>query len=436
MSSRSLVLARGASVALLVSGLTFAGSVAHGQKTDRQYTEIAGSGQSLYRIAIPRPLVEGAVTAQAKTAQAVLTRDLTLVGLFKVLEPKGFLANLRKEGLGIEPTSWANVGAQAVVKSKLVRIGRKVISEWYLYDVGQGTTPVLKKTYTGRNARKLAHRFGNDIVLHYTKHRGVFLTKIAFAAGNRERKHIYVMDFDGHGAYRLSKTGDQNLLPAWSPSGQIAYTGYLWRNPDLYLVAAGGGRARRISRRPGLNVGAAFSPNGASIALTLTMDGNSEIYLISPSGAIQRRLTNQPGIDNQASWSPDGSQLAFVSNRAGSPQIYLMGANGGGARRLTFAGSYNQEPAWCPDPARPVVAFTARDDAGNYDIFTINIKTGELKRLTQGQGSNKSPSWSPDGRLIVFSSSRGGLWLMNPDGFNQQQVYRGRAENPRWSKSY
>jgi len=401
---------------------------------DRRYTVITGTGEALYRLAIPPVIDGGGAAAAARTATAVMTRDMTLIGLFKVLDPKGFLANLAREGTGISAQEWINVGAQGVIKARASKTGGKTSIDFYLYDVAKGTTPVLKKTYTGRNVRRLAHHFGDDVVKFYTGQRGIFTTKIAFASGSRRKgiSNVYVMDYDGYGVYRVSKTGNQNVLPAWSPSGQLAWTSFLWHNPDLF-ISAGGGRARRAAKYPGLNTGAAWSPRGDAIALTLSKDGNAEIYLISPGGGIIRRLTNNSAIDTSPAWSPDGGQLAFVSNRGGSPQIYLMSAGGGGARRLTFQGNYNQEPSWCPDPKNPVVAFTGRDESGHYDIFSVNVKSGEVKRLTQGQGSNTSPSWAPNGKLLVFSSSRGGLWLMNADGLNQHQVHRGGGLTPTWS---
>jgi TolB protein len=294
---------------------------------------------------------------------------------------------------------------------------------------------VVQRTLKGsaKAVRSLAHRFGDEVVKYYTNERGIFTTKIAFAAGNPRNatSHVYAMDYDGYGVYRVSNTGNLNLLPAWSPSGQIAYTSYLWKNPDLFLTS--GGRASRISKYPGLNTGAAFSPDGR-IALTLSKDGNPEIYVMSASGGGARRLTNHPAIDASPSWSPDGGRIAFVSNRGGSPQVYIMSASGGGVRRLTFKGNYNQEPSWCPRKDTPLIAFTGRDEAGHYDIFTVNVDSGEMKRLTQREGSNKSPSWAPNGKLLVFSSSRGGLWLMNADGLNQHQVHKGGGQTPSWSR--
>lgn len=401
---------------------------------ERRYTVITGTGEALFKLAIPPVLDGGGAAAAAKTATQVMNNDMTLIGLFKVLDPKGFLANLAKEGTGISAQDWVNVGAQGVIKAKATHSGGKVSIAFLLYDLAKGDTPVLKKTYRGGSStgsvRRLAHKFGDDVVKHYTGIRGIFTTRIAFTSGNRRRgvSNIYVMDYDGYGAYRVSKTGNQNVLPAFSRSGQLAWTSYLWRNPDLYLWK--GGRPKRISKRPGLNTGAAFSPKG-DIALTLSKDGNAEIYVINSGGGIVRRLTRNSAIDTSPAWSPDGGRLAFVSNRGGSPQIYVMSASGGGVRRLTYRGNYNQEPSWCPDPATPLVAFTGRDERGAYDIFTVNVKTGEVKRLTQGQGSNTSPSWAPNGKLLVFHSSRGGLWLMKADGLNQHRVRRG-GTTPSW----
>lgn len=404
------------------------------QNDEGKYTTISGTGQSLYKIAIAPALTIGDMGTKPKEMTDVLGNDLSLIGLFKVLNPKGFLANLRAEGTSIVPKDWINVGAQAVVKARIVRLGRDMQVEWLLYEpASKGNNAVLHKSYKGRSIRRLAHQFAGDIVYYYTKKRPPFLTRIAFASGNpkRRRSQIYVMDFDGHGIAKISKTGALNVLPAMA-GGKIAWTSFLWRNPDLY-VRSGGKRPRRISKRQGLNTGAAFSPSGNQIALTLSQDGNAELYVIDLKGNIKRRLTNNAGIDTSPTWSPSGGQIAFVSNRGGSPQIYVMSSSGGGARRLTYKGSYNQEPDWCPNPQTPLVAFTARDDRGAYDIFTINVKTNEVKRLTQGQGDNKSPSFSPDGRLIVFSSSRGGLWVMNTDGLNQRRLTK-FGETPAWSR--
>jgi len=70
------------------------------------------------------------------------------------------------------------------------------------------------------------------------------------------------------------------------------------------------------------------------------------------------------------------------------------------------------------------------------DIFTVDLQTKVYTRLTQAQGVNKDPTFSPDCRMVAFHSSRGGggIWVTNPDGFNQHQVASGHAETLRWSR--
>ena len=55
-----------------------------------------------------------------------------------------------------------------------------------------------------------------------------------------------------------------------------------------------------------------------------------------------------------------------------------------------------------------------------------------MKRLTQDQGSNTYPACSPDGRMVAFFSTRGGLYLSNPQGQNQQKIASVTGESLRW----
>ena len=55
-----------------------------------------------------------------------------------------------------------------------------------------------------------------------------------------------------------------------------------------------------------------------------------------------------------------------------------------------------------------------------------------MRRLTQDQGSNTYPACSPDGRSVAFFSSRGGLFVMNDQGQNQQKIASVNGETLRW----
>jgi TolB protein len=388
--------------------------------------------RDLIRVAVPKA---GGSGAEAALVTTVLSKDLELSGYFRLLDPKSFLANLTAEGVGIVPADWMNVGAQWVCKGTAA--GGKL--EVRLYQPSKGPDPVLSRTFRYASAAEERHRiheWATLVVKQITDQDSFFTTRFAFGGTGRGRREIYTMDFDGHGVARLTNMKSVSILPAWSPSGgQIAFTSFARDNPDLWIISAGGGRARRVCRYVGMNSGGVWSPDGGKLAMTLSKDGNAEVYLVRASDCgIIARLTNDRGIDTSPTFSPDGSQIAFVSDRHGTPQIFVMSARGGGARRLTFKGTYNQTPKWCPRRDTPLVAFSGRDEKGRYDIFTVDVRSGKITRVTQGFGSNLDPAWAPNGRRLAFVNrgSKAGIWVVSPDGTNPVRVARTRAEGLAW----
>lgn len=388
--------------------------------------EMWGGIRDLYKIAVPMPLGPADI---ARQVQEIQSSDLKLSSLFEVLDPKSYIANLEAEGMSIEKDPWVQVGAQGVSKCSAKGAGNAVQLECKLYEVARGASPVLQKQFNTSDGgiKKSVHAWVNKVIGYFTGQDGVFGTRLLFASKVGPRnKQIFTADWAGGSVGRVTKNNSINLLPAWGPGGSIYYTSYVEGFPYLYRT----GQRKAVLSYPGLNMGAAF--HGGKMAVVLSKDGNPEIYVGNASGGGLRRLTSSGSIDVSPSWSPDGSKIAFVSDRHGSPQIFVMGAGGGGAKRVTFKGSYNQTPYWCPKAGSNLIAFTGRD-GGAYDIFTVDSGSGQMRRLTQRQGSNSDPAFSPDCRAVAFSSSRGGIFISNPEGLNQNLTIKSRGETIRWS---
>ena len=390
---------------------------------------ISDPNRDLFRLGLPNAVGDGDLVG---TAVDVERRDLELVGLFRVLDPASFPDSLVKEGLGFSADLWSQMGAQGVSKLRAAHESGGIVVEGRLYQVGRGDAAVLTKTYHGSELRPLVHMWANDVILQFTGMRGVFGSRIAFAMTGKNPE-IATIGMDGQELKVVTQMKSQCLLPALSPSGgQIAFNSYLRGGADLWVVSASGGRARHISDRPGLNTGPAWL-NSSTLIATLSFEGNAELYKISAAdGSIITRLTNSPSIETSAAVSPGGDQIAFVSDRQGTPQIFVMPSSGGGGRRLTYQGSYNQTPRFCPRKDVPMLAFTGRDERNVFDVFTYDMRSGKIDRVTQGQGSNSDPAWSPDCRLLAYSSSRGGMFLMNLQTHKEFQIYKGGAKNPSW----
>jgi len=390
----------------------------------RVVIDVDSPERALYRIAVPDLLGGGPLAAEGGN---VLRSDLTLSSLFQVLDPKSFIESQR-EGLGIDPNAWSSVGAQGIVKGQITQTGSELSVQMRLYELARGRDSLLGKNYRGDQSqlRAMMHDFANEVLRVLTGKAGTFGSRLTYARKvGPGRKDVYVADFDGANSQRISSGKGNAMLPSFGHPGGIWYS--VVTETGSYITNSDSAE-RPVIRGGGLSIGPVMC--SGRVYFSSSRDGNSEIYSAQPNGSDVRRLTNDPGIDVSPACGP-GGRIAFVSSRHGGPQIFVMNGDGTGVQRVTYKGNHNQTPTFCRDPENPLIAFTARD-GGGFDIVTVNLKTGEYKRLTQGQGMNQDPAFSPDCRMVAFVSSRGGLFISNPDGLNQIKVISGAISTPRW----
>jgi len=380
---------------------------------------VSGGNRALFKIALPP--VNGPDDVKSTVGETA-ARDFQLSSLFQVLEPKSFTANLAAEGIGIDPTSWRNVGAEGVVKGNAVSHGGSVKLELRLYVVSRGSEAVLKREYDvpASGVRGAVHQFGNEVVKWFTGTAGTFGTRMVFSATTgRGQKGIFSVESDGQNLARLPTASNVALAPAIGDGG-VHYAGGL-ADGGYALFKVGNPVA--VLRHAGLIFGVAFG--GGKMALVISQNGQSDIYVGAPGGTDLKKVTSG-GLNTHPAFGA-GGQLAYVSNAGGSPQIYVDG------KRISWRGTYNMAPVWCNDPEGAKVLFMGRDGA-SWDVFSTDPSgaQGSMRRLTQDQGSNTYPACAPDGRTVAFFSTRGGLFTANAQGMNQQKISQATGESLRW----
>ena len=224
---------------------------------------------------------------------------------------------------------------------------------------------------------------------------------------------IYVVAASGGRARRVTSDGRSLNGLAWTADGkEIVFAsnrGGLWR---LWRVSSSGGTPQQVN---GVGEGAGaptISPRGDRLAYVRTsVDMN--LWRTAGPGWKGRRPAATKVIassrwDFDGAFSPDGKRIVFASDRSGSVELWTANSDGSNQAQLTSLKAADAgTPLWSPDGK--TIAFDARL-AGHGDIFVVSADGGTPRRLTTEPVENNVPAWSRDGKWIYFSSNRTGNW--------------------------
>ncbi|MDR3111883.1 MAG: hypothetical protein LBU55_01745 [Elusimicrobiota bacterium] len=374
----------------------------------------------------------------AKLLQAVIENDLLLSRYFNiVIEDRIKDDDVKNEMLDY----WKTTGVGTILSASVSKFDNDVVLDIKLLDANAGDV-IWKRIYKSNvsNYRYMAHSASDEITRVSAGEFGIARSKIAFSNNTTKHKEIYIVDYDGYNLRKVTNDNSINILPKWSPDGErIAYTSYVYNNPDLFEINIVQKKRYALSRHRGLNVASAYSPDGSTLAITLSKgSGYPGLYLINNNGEILRQLAVGYFISTSPSFSPNGQEIVFVSDRRGIPQVYIMNVYGGNIRALGTDG-FCDSPSWSPRGDK--IVFTMRQhNAKNFDLYIYDLHTAKTTKLTKNKGNNENPSWSPDGRFIVFSSDRSGkeeIYIIAIDGSGSRKLVEisGRSYTPSWSTS-
>jgi len=243
--------------ALLMAGAFYAGhspAVVNAAPASGSNIDVGGNTR-LLRLAVP---------ASGRLGD-ILRKNATISSGFEVVPRKSIPAALVR-ATRFDAKGWNDIGVDAVILS--TQVGAQV--KFQLYESSRGNRPLISKGYASSDPNKAANRFMNDVINYYTKTPGVFGSRIAFVRTRRSptvSKNVYSVEMNGEAPASVTNNRSLNILPSIGPGGQVLFTSYAKRNPDLWISK--GGAANRSSKYPGLSLGGPLSPTGASIAVAL-----------------------------------------------------------------------------------------------------------------------------------------------------------------------
>jgi TolB protein len=389
--------------------------------------------------------------AHATLFTDVVRDDLSFSGVIEVVSPSFYPTQVPSAPNELQKLIWTDppLNANFVAFGNLIESTTDVAISAWMYDVrSPSNEAVVGKVYRGAptdaQVRKFAHQFADEIISKLSGgFPGVGATQIAFISSRTGRKEVWVMDYDGANQRPLTSLGSISLTPRWSPdASRIAFTCFAPANnvvsAQICMYSFDAGKIVSFARYRGTNSSPTWSPDGAQVMFSSSMQGTPALYVSDASGNRPKRLTYAgTGGDTSPAWNPrTGTTVAFVSDRGGLPQLYLMNSDGTNTQKLDVPDKgYLIDPAWSPNGQ--FLAFSWRRPSGNYDIYLMDVASRRILELTRDMGRNERPSWAPDGRHIVFESTRSGsrqIWTMLADGSQPHQLTTtGHNESPNWS---
>ncbi len=206
---------------------------------------------------------------------------------------------------------------------------------------------------------------------------------------------------------------------------------------DLYTVAKNGGTARKLTNDLGFESFAKFSPNGTQIAFTGQMDGNTEVFVMPAEGGNPTRLTftatlgrdevsDRMGPNNIVMAWKDNENIVFRSRKqtfnSFKGSLFMVNTKGELEEQLPF--SYGGFCSFSPDGKNIAYNQVFREfRTWKYykggmadDIWIYDYKTEETINITNNTNQDIFPMWHDQDVYYISDRDR----IMNLFVYNTQ----------------
>ena len=389
---------------------------------------------------------QGADITVTGTAQSAGKRTVSFAALAADATPaaREFLATLRND-LAISgwfvPTDRpeASVILSGAVRGSSYGVDAAVSALWNL----RASSRQWQRAVPAASLRDEAHAMADEIVRAVAGKAPMASSKILCIGRRGGETDVYECDADGARLRRITSEGRLCLSPNWTPGANaFLYTSYNTGRPIAYRVDLATNRRSPVSAFPGMNHGAALSPDGSRAAIVLSRSGTVDLYLVDPATRrLADRLTRSKSNEASPSWSPDGRSLVYTSDEGGVPRCYVMDLASRSPRRLVWSSAIRESvaPEWGADGR---IVFCGRA-GGRYGIYVAdpsgNTRTAVLKPVSPADGADyEDPSWAPDGRHVVCTRTAGwrrSLVVLDTEGDPARKLFDvpGDWYLPSWS---
>ena len=178
---------------------------------------------------------------------------------------------------------------------------------------------------------------------------------------------------------------------------------------EIVTVPAEKGDPRNLTSTPGANeTGAAWSPDGASIAYFSDASGENELHVAPQKGKgdVRSFELNGTGFYNGLNWSPDSKKLAFEDN---GRNLYTIDLDSGEITTVDAEPIYNPgpfgfiDPVWSPDSRW--LAYTLNLPTNMEQVYLYSLDQKKVFPISDGLSDVGNPAFDANGKYLYFFGS-------------------------------
>jgi len=213
--------------------------------------------------------------------------------------------------------------------------------------------------------------------------------KLAYVSFEDNSSAIYVQDIFTGEKFMLSSREGSNSAPAWSPDGtKVAMSLSFNGSPDIYIVDAKSGDFTRVTTSSAIDTEPSWSGTN-SIVFTSDRGGSPQLYQIAATGGKAKRLTFDGKYNSAADIA--NKKLAFITGNRGAYNVAIKSLSGEGKDFLSN-GTLDESPTLSPNGA--MVAYTTMKN-GENSLAVVSDNSKARQFLTSPVGDIREPAWSP-----------------------------------------
>jgi Tol biopolymer transport system component/C-terminal processing protease CtpA/Prc len=245
---------------------------------------------------------------------------------------------------------------------------------------------------------------------------------------------LYKVSTAGGAAVPLTSHTANDFMPVWSHDGkQIAFASDRYGNYDIYVIATEGGEARRLTFHSASEYPYSFSADDKNIIFGAARQdaaanrqfptgAQPELYQVAAAGGRPYQILTTPAENVRT--SKDGRYLVYEDKKGGENQwrkhhtssiardIWIYDSRSGNHRKITSFDGEDRNPVFA-DNDRSIVYLS--EESGTINVHKIGVEGGKSQQLTSFKGVPVRFLSMADNGTLAFGWD-GQLYTMAPNG--------------------